>query len=88
VSDGAAPATRPNSGPNTVSAIVEGAEDSRMAAVVAADALAGCWPQLLQRYRGEALKRALLADAAKVRPGSATPVIERCGARGAATTPR
>ena len=50
----------------------------------AADALAGCWPQLLQRYKGEALKRALLVEAAKLRPGSGTPVIERCGAGGAA----
>jgi hypothetical protein len=84
----AALATSPNVGPNTVSAIVEGAEDSRMAAVLAADALAGCWGQLVGRFKGEALKRALLAEAAKARPGSATPVIERCGGGGAAATPR
>jgi hypothetical protein len=59
-----------------------------MAAVVAADALAGCWGQLVGRFKGEALKRALLAEAAKARPGSATPVIERCSASGAAATPR
>ena len=84
VSDSAAPATRANTGGKTVSAVVEGTENSRMAAVAAADALAGCWPQLLQRHRGEALKRALLAEAAKTRPGSGTPLIERCGAGGAA----
>ena len=84
VAESAAPDTRPNTGAKTVSAVVEGAENSRMAAVAAADALAGCWPQLLQRHQGEALKRALLAEAAKTRPGSATPVIERCGAGGAA----
>jgi hypothetical protein len=89
VTAGAARATRPNTGANTLSAIVEGAEDSRMAAVVAADALAGCWGQLVGRFKGEALKRALLAEAAKARPGSqTTPVIEHCGAGGAAATPR
>ena len=88
VAQGAAQATRSNTGPNTVSAIVEGAENSRMAAVVAADALAGCWGQLVGRFKGEALKRALLAEAAKARPGSATPVIERCGGGGAAAAPR
>jgi hypothetical protein len=88
VTAGAARATSPNTGPNTVSVIVEGAEDSRMAAVLAADALAGCWGQLVARFKGEALKRALLAEAAKARPGSATPVIERCGAGGAAATSR
>jgi hypothetical protein len=87
-SEGAKPATRPNTGPKTVSAVIEGAENSRMAAVAAADALAGCWPALLQRYKGEALKRALLAEAAKTRPGSAAPVIERCGAGGPAAAPR
>jgi len=72
-------AGRPNIGANTVAAIVEGAENSRMAAALAADALAGCWPQLLQRARGEALKKAWLAELAKARPGSSTPVIARCG---------
>jgi hypothetical protein len=52
--------------------------DSRTAAMAAADALAGCWPGLVQRYRGEALKQAFLAQAAKPRPGSEIPVIERC----------
>lgn len=81
--EGAAQAARPNIGPKTVSAIVDGAENSRMAAVLAADALAGCWPQLLQRAKGEALKAAVLGEVAKPRPGSSTPVIERCGSAGA-----
>jgi hypothetical protein len=80
LAEGAGQAARPNVGPNTVAATVEGAENSRMAAVLAADALAGCWPQLLQRARGEAVKKAVLAEVAKARPGSSTPVIERCGA--------
>ncbi len=88
VAQGGPQGTRPNTGPNTVSAVVEGAEDSRMAAVLAADALAGCWGPLVARFKGEALKRALLAEAAKARPGSATPFIERCGAGGAAAAPR
>jgi hypothetical protein len=75
--------TRPNTGPKTVAAIVDGAENSRMAAVLAADVLAGCWPHLPQRAKGEALKAALLAEVAKQRPGSMTPVIERCGSSGA-----
>ena len=58
-------AARPNTGPKTVAAIVDGAENSRMAAVLAADALAGCWPHLLQRAKGEALKAAVLAEVAK-----------------------
>ena len=73
--------TRPNTGPKTVAAIVDGAENSRMAAVLAADVLAGCWPHLPQRAKGEALKAALLAEVAKQRPGSTTPVIERCGVK-------
>ena len=49
-----------------------------MAAVLAAYALAGCWGQLAARFKGEALKRALLAEATKARPGPGAPVIERC----------
>jgi hypothetical protein len=83
VAERPAQAARPNIGAQKVAAIVEGAENSRMAAVLAADALAGCWPQLLQRAKGEALKQAVLADMAKPRPSSTTPVIERCGLGGA-----
>jgi hypothetical protein len=92
VAAGSDASTRPNTGAKTVAAIVEGGDgagppqDSRQAAVAAADALAGCWPQLLQRLRGEALKGALLAEAAKARPGAATPVIGRCAAGGGAPT--
>jgi hypothetical protein len=79
---GTTQAARPNTGPKTVAAVVEGAQNSRMAAVLAADAVAGCWPQLAQRSKGEALKRAVLAEVAKARPDTATPVIERCGPPG------
>ena len=78
----AGPSTRPNTGPKTVAAIVDAAETSRMAAVLAADVLAGCWPHLVQRAPGEALKSALLAEAAKQQPGTSMPVIERCGPSG------
>jgi hypothetical protein len=84
LAEGAGQATRPNIGAKSVAAIVDGAESSRMAVVRAADALAGCWPQLLQRAKGEALKQAVLAEVAKPRAGSGTPVIERCGAGGVA----
>ncbi|KAB2915298.1 MAG: hypothetical protein F9K29_13545 [Hyphomicrobiaceae bacterium] len=84
--------TTPNSGARDVGALVTASrqlmiaggeairppESSRMAAVLAADALAGCWPQLVETLRGEALKRALLAEAAKAWPGTERPVIERC----------
>ena len=86
---------RANTGAKTVAAIVEGRgetvgppQDSRQAAVAAADALATCWPQLLQRLRGEALKDALLAEVAKVRPGLEKPFIERCAERAATPTQR
>jgi hypothetical protein len=51
-----------------------------LAAAVAADALAGCWPRLIEAHRGEALKRALLAEAAKAAAREAKPVIARCTA--------
>jgi hypothetical protein len=79
LAEGTVQAARPNIGANTVAATVEGAANSRMAAVLAADTLAGCWLQMLQRGRGEALKKAWLAELAKVRPSSGTPVIARCG---------
>jgi hypothetical protein len=82
--DGVGQAGSPNVGANTVAATVEGAENSRTAAVLAADTLAGCRPQLLQGARGEGLKKVLLAEVGKTRPGSSTPVIERCGAGAAA----
>jgi hypothetical protein len=78
--EGVAQAARPNTGAKTVAAIMDGAENSRMAAVLAADALAGCWPHLPQRAKGEALRAAVLAEVAKQRPDSGTPVIERCNA--------
>lgn len=80
--EGPRQADTPNVGPKTVAAVVEGAGNSRMAAVLAADALAGCWPQLAQSAKGEALKQAMLAEAAKVRPGTTAPVIGRCGPAG------
>src|SRR5262249_33891093 len=68
-----------------VSALIEGSSeripsptDGRTAVIVAADALAGCWPQLVQAYKGAALKAALLAEAAKRRPEASLPVIEAC----------
>ena len=80
----------PNSGARTVGALVTASrqlmiaggdvirppESSRMAAVLAADALAGCWPRLVETLRGEALKKAFLAEAAKAWPGTERPVIE------------
>ena len=78
--DGPAQSARPNTGAKTVAAVVAGAENSRMAAVLAADALAGCRPQLLQRAKGEALKQAMLSEVATARAGTTTPVIEQCSA--------
>jgi hypothetical protein len=51
-----------------------------LAAAVAADALAGCWPWLIEMHRGEALKRALLAEAAKAATRGGRPLIVRCAA--------
>jgi hypothetical protein len=51
-----------------------------LAAAVAADALAGCWPRLIAAHRGEALKRALLAAAAKVSTHGGKPLIAPCAA--------
>ncbi len=78
----------PNTGARALDALVavppaDGAGGRRspsrtsLAAVLAADALAGCWPQLVATKRGEALKRAFLA-AAKTAVADARPVIERC----------
>jgi hypothetical protein len=53
-------------------------DTTRMAAVLAADALAGCWPQLVASFKGEALKTAFLAEAAKAWPNATKPIIERC----------
>jgi hypothetical protein len=51
-----------------------------LAAAVAADALAGCWPRLIEIHRGEPLKRALLAEAAKAAARGGRPLIVRCAA--------
>ena len=53
-------------------------ETSREAAVHAADAIAGCWPHLLQAHKGATLKAAVLSEAVKAWPGNPQPVIERC----------
>ena len=78
----------PNAGAGTIDALVVLTEDaasaggfpprSSLAAILAADALAGCWPRLVAAHRGEALKRAVLAEVAKPGAGRAKPVIERC----------
>jgi hypothetical protein len=70
-----------NPGAGAVDAVFGGgteALDPRMAAMRVADTLAGCWSELLQRHRGEALKRAFLAEAAKASAGGGRPVIESC----------
>ena len=74
----------PNGGPRLVDAVVAGGEgrsppaNTSLAAVLAADALAGCSPQLLAAHRGEALKAALLAEAAKAQGTASKPVISGC----------
>jgi hypothetical protein len=52
--------------------------NTSLAAVRAADAIAGCWPALIAAYRGSALKAALLAAAAKVGPPGKTPLFAPC----------
>ena len=50
-----------------------------VATVVAADALAGCWPRHLEANKGEALKKAFLAAAtAKPASNQPGPVLEPC----------
>ncbi len=85
-------AVAPNGGDKAVDALVSATrqprndggapvlppDTTRMAAVLAADALAGCWPQLLASHKGEALKAAFLAEAAKAWPNATKPIIERC----------
>jgi len=82
----------PNGGDKTVGALVSATRQLRglggeairppdttgMAAVLAADALAGCAPQLLATFAGEPLKNAFLAEAAKAWPNATKPIIERC----------
>jgi hypothetical protein len=58
--------------------VLSAPETSSLAAMLAADALAGCWPALVAAHRGAALKAALLAAAAKAWPGARTQTIERC----------
>jgi hypothetical protein len=80
----------PNTGARAVDALVAitsqaGGEASApartsLAAVLAADALAGCWPGLVEAHRGEALKKAFLAQAAKPAASDSKPTIERCPA--------
>ncbi len=82
------PQTAPNVGARTVEALVEVTFDAvgearppprtSLAAVLAADALAGCWPRLVEAHRGEALKKALLAEAAKAATSNSKPLIKRC----------
>jgi hypothetical protein len=90
--------TAPNGGDKTVDALVSATrqllgpggepirppDTTRLAAVLAADALAGCWPQLVAAHKGAALKQALLAEAAKAWPNASKPIIERCIDGGAA----
>jgi hypothetical protein len=52
--------------------------NTSLAAMLAADALAGCRPQLLAAHRGEALKAALLAATAKAQGTGGKPVISGC----------
>jgi hypothetical protein len=88
------PDRAPNAGPRSIDALVALPSDSAsgpslpprtaLAAVLAADALAGCWPRLLEAHKGEALKQAFLAAAAKAPASNAKPVIEPCPADPAA----
>jgi hypothetical protein len=74
----------PSGGARLVDAVVAGGEgrsppaNTSLAAMLAADALAGCWPQLLAARRGGALKVALLAEVAKVQGTAKKPVIAGC----------
>jgi hypothetical protein len=76
--------TAPNGGARLVDAVVAGGEgrsppaNTSLAAMLAADALAGCWPQLLATHRGAALKAALLAATAKAQGTASKPVISGC----------
>ena len=74
--------TRPNTGPKTVAAIVDGAENSRMAAVAGCRRSGRLLAAAAPASQGRGAEGALLAEVAKQRPGSTTPVIERCGAGG------
>jgi hypothetical protein len=60
--------------------IAETPRNSRMAAILAADAVAGCAANLVASHKGEALKSAVLAQAAT--SGGGKPVIERCAHSG------
>jgi hypothetical protein len=74
----------PNGGARLVDAVVTGGQgrsppaNTSLAAMLAADALAGCWPQLLAAHRGGALKAALLAETAKAQGTASKPVISAC----------
>lgn len=82
----------PNGGDKTIDALVSATRQLRsaagetilppdttaLAAVMAADALAGCFPKLLAAFKGEALKKAWLEEAAKAWPNATKPIIERC----------
>jgi hypothetical protein len=50
-------------------------EGAALAAVRAADAAAGCWPELIAAHRGSALKAALLAAAAKLGATAEKPIL-------------
>jgi hypothetical protein len=79
-------ASAPNIGARTIDALIAGSPSpegepttrTSLAAALAADALAGCWPLLVEAHRGEALKKAFLAEVAKTSAAGAKPIIERC----------
>lgn len=80
--EGAGSTPMPNTGARTADALVAletwPMSQTSLVAVLAADALAGCWPRLIEAHRGEALKQALLTEAAKAAPRDAKPVLARC----------
>ena len=67
-----------SSTPGAAEAATSPPHTTSLAALLAADALAGCWPRLVSAFKGEALKAALLAEAAKAWPTAKKPIIERC----------
>lgn len=49
-----------------------------VAVILAADVLAGCFQPLVLAHKGAALKAAILAEAAKRQPATATPTLAAC----------
>jgi hypothetical protein len=68
--------TRASGGGDGEAALPQNA--TSLAAVRAADALAGCWPQLIAAYSGKALKAALLRASTQPTPAPGKPVIAPC----------